>query len=200
MDRAKLVMNLKPFTKISVARMENLFNLCHEVNENKIPGVFVECGVHKGGAAVLMALNSLDRITWMFDSFEGMPVPTKEDGPEAPKWTGKTVAGLHHVKSLLWDYQVPKEKVRIIKGWFKDTVPKTNIDKIAILRLDGDWYESTKICLEHLYDKVSPGGYIIIDDYGHWQGCKKAVDEFIKKKGLNIELNKTDYTERWWKK
>ena len=196
----QIIENLKPFTKISKGRMQNLLNLCKKANENNVLGAFVECGVHKGGASVLMALNSEDRVTWMFDSFEGMPPPTDEDGPKAPDWTGKTAAIEQYLKSLLWDYEIPKNKVRIVKGWFKDTIPKANLGQIAILRLDGDWYESTKVCLENLYDKVSFGGYIIIDDYGHWEGCRKAVDEFIEKRGLNVELHKTDYTERWWQK
>jgi len=197
-----LVDDLLPFTKIGKKRLSNLYELCLDVNKRGIEGDFVECGIYTGGASTLMAIHAHDedRKTWMFDSFEGMPAPTKEDGDKASNWTGKTAAGIHWIKSLLWEYDIPKNKVEIIKGWFKDTVPIAKIDKIAILRLDGDWYESTKVCLDSLYDKVALGGYIIIDDYGHWEGCQKAVDEFIEKRGLHVNFVITDYTERWWQK
>jgi len=94
----------------------------------------------------------------------------------------------------------PKNHVIFHKGWFQETLPidAEKIDKIAILRLDGDWYASTKICLDYLYDKVVSGGFIIIDDYGHYEGCAKAVDEFINKKQLKVYMNFVDYTCRYW--
>lgn len=199
-DKAQLVNELLPFTKIGKKRLANLHDLCIKVNEQNIEGDLVECGIYKGGASAMMAVLANGRKVWMFDSFEGMPAPTEKDGDKAPNWTGKTAAGIHWIKSLLWEYDISKDKVNIVKGWFKNTVPSAKIDKIAILRLDGDWYESTKVCLDSLYDKVSPGGFIIIDDYGHWEGCQKAVDEFIEKRRLKIEFNVTDYTERWWQK
>ena len=95
-----------------------------------------------------------------------------------------------------------ENKVNIIKGLFEETVPKSKdqIWKIALLHLDGDWYESTKVCIETLYDKVEKGGYIVVDDYGHWKGCKQAIDEFFKKRNITSKLNKVDYTRVFFRK
>jgi hypothetical protein len=92
--------------------------------------------------------------------------------------------------------------VQLFKGFFENSIPekKSNLGKIAILRLDGDWYSSTMTCLNELYDLIMPGGFIIIDDYGHWQGCKTAVDKFRKNRNISGELFQTDYTEFWWVK
>ena len=109
----------------------------------------------------------------------------------------KCVGPLEDAKKIFFEILKLNEKnVVIKKGWFRDTLPvsKNEIGKIAILRLDGDWYESTKVCLDNLYDKVASGGYIIIDDYGHWEGAKKATDEFLAKKGIKPDLVKIDYT------
>ncbi|MEW6558372.1 MAG: TylF/MycF/NovP-related O-methyltransferase, partial [Elusimicrobiota bacterium] len=88
------------------------------------------------------------------------------------------------------------------KGWFQETLPKakSRIENIAILRVDCDWYESVRCCLDNLYDNLITGGYLIIDDYGHWEGCKKAVDEFLEKRKIKVRLNKIDYTGVWFQK
>ena len=95
-----------------------------------------------------------------------------------------------------------EQTVHIIKGLFEDTITKykMNIGKIALLHLDGDWYESTKVSLENLFDNIVPGGYIVIDDYGHWRGCKKAVDEFLKQRNLHYTLERVDYTRVFFRK
>jgi hypothetical protein len=95
-----------------------------------------------------------------------------------------------------------QETTHLIKGWFNDTLSahKERIGKIALLHLDGDWYESVKVCLDELYDSVIQGGFIVIDDYGHWQGCRKATDEFIKQRNLKIDLSSTDYTGVYFQK
>jgi hypothetical protein len=104
-------------------------------------------------------------------------------------------------KELLIDQiNYPEEKIHFHKGWFQDTLPvdSAKINEIAILRLDGDWYASTKVCLDFLYEKVVPGGFVIIDDYGHYEGCAKAVNEFLEKHQLKVYLNQVDYTCRYW--
>lgn len=107
------------------------------------------------------------------------------------------------VRELLFKkLKLDNKVIHLVKGWFNDTLPihKNDIGKIALLHLDCDWYESVKICLEELYDSVIEGGFIFIDDYGHWRGCKKAVDEFIKERDLKIELVKSDYTGVYFQK
>jgi hypothetical protein len=129
------------------------------------------------------------RTTWYFDSFEGMPKPAPEDGKDTAEIEGDALkASVSDVEELIFTkLKLLKEKNRIVKGWFQDTIPgvKNEIGPIAILRMDADWYEATKFCLDQLFDQVVPGGYFIFDDYSRWQGCKKAVDEFLEKRGLH---------------
>ena len=154
-------------------------------------GAFVETGVFTGGASAFalksMMRNATVREYWGFDSFEGMPKPTEHDGAYAKKWVGADPSTVNAS-----DYQLcleylrssgyPEEKIHLIKGWFQDTLPleRERIGQIAILRMDGDFYESTKVVLEQLYEQVVPGGAVIIDDYGSFEGCRKAVDDFLR--------------------
>jgi hypothetical protein len=143
-----------------------------------------------------------------------LPEPTLEDGKIAKDYASdkaegnlktidKCVAPLKDVEEVFFNIlKLDKKNIVISKGWFQDTLPKDRekIGKIAILRLDGDWYESTKCCLENLYDNVIIGGYIILDDYGHWEGAKKALDEFFIERKIRPELIKIDYTGIYFKK
>jgi O-methyltransferase len=169
-----------------------------------MPGDIVECGVYNGGSAAIMASlcekSPVSRNVWLFDSFEGLPKPTDEDGDEAPAYEGWCHGDLSKVKEVLRKLRIPESQVRIVKGWFQDTFPKVEIPKIAILHIDADWYESVKLCLEKFYDSVQPGGYIVLDDYGDWQGCRIATDEFLKKRVLDVKLIQVDYTGFYFQK
>ncbi|KPJ57012.1 hypothetical protein AMJ49_03115 [Parcubacteria bacterium DG_74_2] len=189
-----LFSKVSPFTKVPYLRLTNTYNLARKVERNRIDGAFVECGVWKGGCAAVMAYvaRKSTRKIWLFDSFKGLPESTKED-KNKHKISGSLVASPDDCKKVLFN-QLKLNKINIVirKGWFRDVLPKSKpeIGKIALLRTDADWYESTKQCLENLYENVVSGGYVIIDDYGYFSGCKKAVDEFIK--GKNIKINKID--------
>ena len=140
-----------------------------------------------------------ERTLWAFDTFEGIPPATEAD-PDfaiARLYTGEFRGEQAEVEALLARLGV-LERTRLVKGLFQDTVPTAPIGAIAVLHLDGDWYESVKVCLDHLYDRVSPGGVIQIDDYGHWEGARKAVDEFLAHRGLTPRLRWIDYTGRQW--
>jgi len=183
-------------------RLSNTYELALDIEKRKLGGAFVECGTWRGGCGAIMSETTnrfgSNRTTWFFDSFEGMPEPTDKDVADTK--TGKKKAKEHvlteegYAKASISDVEevvfkklkLSKEKNIIIKGWFKNTLPeyKEKIGKIAILRLDGDWYESTMTTLEELYDKVVDGGYVIIDDYGGWEGCRKAVHEYLDNKGV----------------
>jgi O-methyltransferase len=211
-----LSLRIAPYTMVGYNRLHNVYVLAKEADKKKIPGAFVECGVWKGGCSGVMAYvskkNKTNRQIWLFDSFEGLPQPTKQDGVMAKKWSSNKTAGklesinecvstLDDVNKLFFSVlKINKKNTHIEKGWFQNTLPKTKkrIGKIAILRLDGDWYESTKVCLDNLYDLVVPGGYIIIDDYGHWVGCKRAIDEFFKKRKISVNLQSIDYTGKYF--
>src|SRR3989338_5316082 len=205
-ERRALIKKIKGYTHVNYTRLKGLWDLASQYSENKGRGSFVETGVWRGGCAGILSHISkkygYKNKLFFFDSFEGLPQPVTEDGLDAKKFANennngqlksikKIVADDTYIKNLLFEkLDIDKKKVNIIKGWFQKTLPKYKqiIGPIGIMRLDGDWYESTKVCLENLYDLVLPGGYIIIDDYYYWDGCKKATDEFIKLRNLNVEI------------
>lgn len=204
---SKHLNKIKANTMVATEGLISLYDQVKYLEENKIKGDFVECGVWKGGCIGLMALanqrySKIPRKLHLFDSFEGIPEPDVSiDGElalkQAREWSdggtsGKmralpgfydTFGGIGTIqdnKKLLEDMiSYPKDKINYHMGWFKDTLPLNEIESISLLRLDGDWHESTKICLEHLVGKVVKNGFIIIDDYGTYDGCKKAVDEYF---------------------
>jgi predicted O-methyltransferase YrrM len=198
------------FTMVSRERLENLYNQCKKFNNTNYS--FVECGVAKGGCLAMMKYaSSNNNKIFGLDSFEGMPDITNEDIDNYNKSSPLTgfgkvgdnlSGGIDNVYNTFNCLNLNMNNVKLIKGFFQDTLQiQENIDnigEIAVLRLDGDWYESTKICLEKLYDKVIEGGIIIIDDYGHWIGAKKATDEFREKNNIKSPLIQTDYTEHYW--
>lgn len=133
----------------------------------------------------------------MFDTFEGIPAPTNDD-PDfetAKLYTGSFRGSFDQVNKLFESHGISGQ-CKLIKGRFQDTLPECDVQKVALLHIDGDWYESVKTCLDHLYDRVSPGGIIQIDDYGHWEGARKAVDEFVNKRAISTHLRWLDYTGR----
>lgn len=217
-DKSRLFRDVMPYTMASYRRLDNVYRLAQRSEQESIRGAFVECGSWRGGCSAIMAWVAhrvgSGRKTWLFDSFEGLPEPTKEDGETASAYASKNVSGrlssinlcigtLEKAKEILFTkLKLPEKDIVIRKGWFQDTLPVAmhEIGPIAILRLDGDWYESTRVCLEHLYDLVVPGGFVIIDDYGTWEGCRKAVDEFMQTKGVKPDLVTIDRTGRWFRK
>jgi hypothetical protein len=141
--------------------------------------------------------SGVERTLWVFDTFDGIPPPTHAD-PDyeiAVRYTGQFRGELDDVTSLFERLGI-LDKARLIKGRFEDTVPQSPVRAIAVLHVDGDWYESVKTCLEHLYDRVSSGGIVQIDDYGHWAGARKAVDEFLAARAISVPLQYLDYTGR----
>ena len=198
------------FTLVSNQRLKNLYGQCSKFKSTNYS--FVECGVAKGGCLSMMKFASgKNNKIFGFDSFEGMPRITNEDigdyNKSCPlKDFGKVgdnlSGGIDNVYNTFNCLNLNMNNVTLIKGFFQDTLQVqeniANIGKIAILRLDGDWYESTKICLDKLYDNVIEGGIIIIDDYGHFIGAKKATDEFRDKYNIKSPLIQTDYTEYYW--
>ena len=216
-QREKEIMDeCKPFTMTSSARLWATISSSKYVLNNNIRGAFVECGVWRGGSAMAMAkiatLLHCDRDIYLFDTFEGMTKPSSFDkdrsGESAGSLLDKTkksdgnsvwcIASINDVKSNIAGTCYPSEKVHYIKGDVCATLEDaTNLPaEISLLRLDTDWYESTKKELEVLFPRLSKGGVCLIDDYGHWQGAKKAVDEYLNEQGIVPLLHVTDYTGR----
>jgi Macrocin-O-methyltransferase (TylF) len=199
---AQLYRTVRPHTMCSASRLRGLYDAVSHVIADDVPGDVVECGVARGGSAALMGLamsrmGSASRRLWVFDTFEGLPPPTDEDPDWAiAEWyTGRCRGELHEVEALFAELGI-LERSSLVKGLFQQTLPMCSIPSIAVLHVDGDWYESVRVCLEHLYERVSPGGVIQIDDYGHWAGARKAVDEFLRSRSINTTLRRLDYTGR----
>lgn len=196
-----------PYTMVGYLGLSNVYELAKLIEKDKTKGAFIECGVWKGGCSAVMAFIAdqakSERKIWLFDSFEGLPEPTDKDGLLAKEFAGKCLACLEDVKKIFFSVlKINQKNIIIKKGWFQNVLPeaKNQIGPIAILRLDADWYEPTKYCLDNLYDNVIDKGYIIIDDYGYWQGAKQALDEFFKERKINPKLIKIDYTAVYFKK
>jgi hypothetical protein len=206
-EKIKLFLCVKNNTMVTHQRMNNMFELTKYCEKNNIKGDYVECGVWKGGVVAICAYvknkyHSKKNI-WLFDSFEGLPEPSRDDGKEAIHYArgksdgklvtiNKCVSTLNDVKKLFKENNISWNHVIVKKGWFQDTIPKNTIRNIAILRLDGDWYESTKICIDNLYEKIIPNGFLIIDDYYRWKGCKKAIDEYFNKQKITPTYHRID--------
>lgn len=215
LDERKIIDDVSKFTLTSPERIVSLIRAIKHIEKNKIGGEIVECGVWKGGSimAVLKVLNELksfDRDIYLYDTFEGMSEPTELDesfrGESATTayltknefWNRiECLSSLQEVQDNVKSINYPTAKIHFIKGKVEETIPKIKIpEKIALLRLDTDWYESTLHEMEYLFPKLVKGGIIIIDDYGHWQGCKRAVDEYIDRNNLELLLIRVDYTCR----
>jgi O-methyltransferase len=184
-------------TMIGMTRLNHLQSCIEDVLRSGTPGDLIETGVWRGGAtifmrAVLQAYGVKDRCVWVADSFQGLPTPDLDkyptDGGDAlQKYNDFLVASLEEVKDNFQRYNLLDDQVRFLKGWFKDTLPAAPIKQLALLRLDGDMYESTIDALIHLYPKVSPGGYVTIDDY-HRKGCRQAVTDYRSAHGIDEEI------------
>jgi O-methyltransferase len=171
-----------------------LYRLVREIERKQIEGDIVECGVYKGGSAAVMAYaaksSSIVRGIWLFDSFEGLPPPTKKDGERAfgQYYKGLCTGTVREVREIFGTLKIKDKRVHIVPGWFKDTFPIVKVKKIALLHIDADWYESVGLCLDKFYANVARGGFVVLDDYGCWEGCRRATDEFIRKNKLKIKL------------
>jgi O-methyltransferase len=169
-----------PYTQVHRFRQENLLRIAREIDDRAIPGAIVECGVLDGGTAAIMAFGTKrsDRPLHLFDSWEGLPAATEKDG-DAEMWAGDVVGSPRRVAAVLRALQISFSRVNFHKGWFDKTFPKANIDAIALLHIDADFYDSVRLTLETWGPHISKGGYIQIDDYSSFIGCRKAVDEYL---------------------
>lgn len=209
-DEAKAIIRaVKPYTMTSPERLNAFILATRHIVRHNIPGDIVECGVWRGGsmqacAKTLLSQGDTERGLYLFDTYEGMTPPTEKDlrrdgrsaeellaaqGKDRPIWA---VATLDDVKSGFQGVPYPADRLHFVQGRVEDTVPQQAPEQISILRLDTDWYASTKHELDHLYDRLVPGGVLLIDDYGYWQGSRQAVDEFLEKTGERLLLLRMD--------
>ncbi|HEY9799803.1 MAG TPA: TylF/MycF/NovP-related O-methyltransferase [Leptolyngbyaceae cyanobacterium] len=212
-DFQELVNTIQPYTLLGEARLFSLYNLARKVCLDDIPGNFVECGSCKGGSAALLGAivkkySRRPRLVYACDTFEGMPDPTEIDihngipandtGFGVGTLKAPITENIQKVSQILnvEDIVIP------VKGLFAETLPKykSAIGTIAFLHADGDWYESTMDIFNNLYDNVAPNASIQVDDYGHWDGCRKALHDFERLRGEQFTLNRIDYTGVWFRK
>lgn len=214
-EDAETLRFVRPYTMTSAERVHALCAATRYITRAEIPGAIVECGVWRGGsmmavARTLLRLGSLDRELYLFDTFEGMTAPGVED----VAWTGESAADLlegsvRSEEHSVWCYApldrvrqamvstgYPPTRMHFVPGRVEETLANFAPDRISLLRLDTDWFESTRHELEQLFPRLSRGGVLIVDDYGHWQGARRAVDEYLSKNKVNLLLTRVDYTGR----
>ena len=183
----QLFRRVAPYTKVSREKLAALCRLIATLDRDRVAGAIVECGVFRGGAAAVMAWQSGGRRElYLFDSFEGLPPPGAEDGEIARRqfqegWCAGTV---EDVQQAFRAAGAASDRLHVVKGWFADTFPRSELPPIALLHIDADWYDSVRLCLETWYDRVVPGGFVVLDDYGRWEGCTRATDEFLQRRHL----------------
>jgi O-methyltransferase len=202
-----LVRSIQPHTMTAPEKIFALLDAIRYISLNNIEGDIVECGVWKGGSMMaaaksLLALNDTRRKLYLFDTFAGMPEPSQKDvdysGTLAAKRLEKEAgvqafAPLHEVQQLMKSTGYPCDRVNFVKGKVEETIPASAPDRIALLRLDTDWYESTRHELIHLFPRLSAGGVLIIDDYGCWTGCKSATEEYFSQNSIRIFLSRAEF-------
>lgn len=196
-------------TMIGRARLDNLRDCCEQVLRDAVPGDLIETGVWRGGATILMravlkAYGVSDRCVWVADSFQGVPPP---DAARYPADAGDTTFEVdllavseEAVRANFERYGLLDEQVRFLPGWFRDSLPGAPIERLAVLRLDGDLYESTMDALTSLYPKLSPGGFVIVDDYGSYESCRSAVSDYRARAGVSDPIHEVDGSAVYWRR
>jgi O-methyltransferase len=195
-------------TGIGLKRLANVRECVETVLEEEIPGDLLEAGVWRGGAVIFMcgvlAAHGAERVVWAADSFEGLPAPDVEQYPQDEAMRLHELEAMAvsrtSVRAALERYGLLSDNVRFLEGWFADTLPAAPIDQIAVLRVDADMYGSTFEVLRELYDRVSAGGFVIIDDYGCFEECQKAVDDFRREQRISEPITPIDWTGVFWRK
>lgn len=195
-------------TLVGRKRLNNIQNCLALIKKDKIPGDVAETGVWRGGACIFMkgclsAWEMQDRNVWVADSFEGLPVPSRAEDAGYDFSAAKIpilAITLEDVQENFRRYDLLDDKVKFLKGWFRDTLHVAPISELALLRLDGDLYESTMDGLKALYDKVSPGGFIIVDDYNDFEPCRRAVVEFREQHGIEDPIESIDWAGAFWRR
>jgi len=195
-------------TMVGRKRLDNIQHCLSVINSENITGDIAETGVWRGGSTIFMkgcmeAWAMEDRVLWVADSFEGLPVPTlPQDAGHDFSITKAPILAvtLDEVRENFRRYDLLDERVKFIKGWFRDTLHEAPIQRLALLRLDGDLYESTRDSLRALYAKVVPGGFIIVDDFNDFEPCRRAVLEFREQHKISDPMQQIDWSASFWRK
>lgn len=194
---------------VGLRRLENLRDLAQRALDEKIAGDFIETGVWRGGCCILMrgvlAANGVkDRKVYTADSFAGLPPPDPQTYPQDDSWNfhrhKQLAVSLDQVQRNFARYGLLDEQVVFVEGFFRDTLPTLAAGPFSLMRLDGDWYESTYVALEALYPKLSPGGFVIIDDFHLIPPCRQAVIDYRSQHEITASMHDVDWNAAWWQK
>lgn len=214
--RHRLMRMTDDATMVGRERRRRLLAHMESLDADGVGGDVVELGVYRGGTAAVLgkacAASNMKRRLWLFDSFEGLPEPRSEDGLEAARYAAGRVGGKAEsigecvgtrveVERLLFESaQLDPSGVTLVEGWYQHTLGKVEIESIALLHLDCDWYESVQLALETLYERVVPGGWVVLDDYGEWRGARLALHEFLGSRSIASPLHRGGHTQAAFRK
>ncbi len=192
------------YTMAGHARLDNVQRCVEAVMADRIPGDFIETGAWRGGTTIFMRAllkvhGDTQRVVWVADSFEGLPRPKNADDGWDYSDVDYLKVSLEQVRANFDRFSLLDDQVRFLKGWFSETLPGAPIERLSLLRLDGDMYSSTMDALTNLYHRMSEGGFVIVDDYHSWPACKKAVDEFRARHGISAPMQDIDWTGAFWR-
>lgn len=199
---------LSATTMVGLRRLDNIQACVERIVAEDVPGDLIETGVWRGGASIFMrgaleAYGDRERTVWVADSFQGLPKPDAQRYPRDegdPLWRFRELAvPVEEVQRNFERFGLLDDRVRFLVGWFKDTLPDAPVERLSLIRLDGDMYESTSVALESLYPKLSPGGFVIVDDYGV-PGARAATDDFRADHGIEEPLEQIDWVGAFWRK
>ncbi len=195
----KLLETVRPYTMSSRLKLKNLKRLAALVNENNVPGDFVECGTFKGGSAAIISTELIpERRLWLFDSFEGLPDVKEIDGPDSKEWVGKCKGTEEDVLEALTSVGAPPGQYLLRKGWFQNSFLEELPEKVALLHCDADWYDSVLLVLETFYERIPTGGIVVLDDFGWWEGCREAFYDFCFRHKERPLLERIDCDQAYW--
>jgi O-methyltransferase len=189
------------WTMLGPRRGRMLHRLAEEVERAGVPGALVDCGAWNGGSSILLSSGAPGRDVWAFDSFAGLPNPSELDGRESEGLGGELVASEQKLRAGFERF-ADSARLHVRAGWFEETLADAagDVGPVAVLHCDGDWYDSVLLTLEVMYPRVSPGGFVVIDDYGTFPGARRATDEYRIRSGDSAPLRRIDHTGRYWRK
>lgn len=181
------------------SKLASLGSLAKAISKRGLTGDFVECGVYKGGsAALIFSLLPTDCHAWLYDSFEGMPEVSEHDDSAAKEWEGTCVGHVDDAVKIMTEMSIAPERFTIRKGWFEDSFKEPLPKQIQYLHIDADWYDSVLLALETFYPLVVDGGLIVLDDFGHWEGCRRAFYDYCEREKIRPLLDRFENDQAFW--
>lgn len=199
LEELRLLKKVRPYTLLTSAKLRSLKALAVRMNAESVPGDFVECGTYKGGSAAVLATGlTAERHLWLYDSFQGMPEVTERDGEGAKEAVGLCRADQSDLLEIFSSLGIPDNQYTIRPGMFEETFRKPLPDTVALLHCDCDWYDSVILVLRTFYPLIPPGGCIVLDDFGWWEGTRVAFYDFCYEVGERPLLERVGADQAYW--